>query len=222
MKPTRDLSGSRLAHMPRERKVALGALTVLLALLGSLIVYERLSKPTAPREEPAVDLQGETPAAVGPKQADTSVGIDLATEGPPLVKAALTTLGYPLLGKPTVLQPYAYAYSDLFGDFRMHHGVDFQAASGDAVLAAAPGTVKLIEADPLEGTAVELDHGGGLTTRYSGLGRVLVTRDSKVEAGGAIAQVGQPGPAKTAHGAHLHFEVRLNGESRDPANYLKP
>ncbi|NAZ18192.1 hypothetical protein GT020_19400, partial [Glutamicibacter soli] len=47
-------------------------------------------------------------------------------------------------------------------------GIEFAAARGAPVIAAAAGQLRSIEGDPAAGFNLVLDHGGGLSTRYSG------------------------------------------------------
>ena len=66
---------------------------------------------------------------------------------------------------------------------------------------------------------IEIDHGGGVTTRYGHMydSGVLVRAGDQVQAGQQIATVGSAGTSTTCH---LHFEVRTNGEAIDPVTYL--
>src|SRR5688572_2486762 len=98
---------------------------------------------------------------------------------------------------------------------RMHEGIDIGAGYGAPVVAAASGTV--IHAGWMGGygNLVVIDHGGGLSTAYAHL--------SSITAGGAVAQgqtVGYIGCTGHCFGAHLHFEVRVNGSPVDPLGYL--
>ena len=210
--------------MPRERKVALGSLTVLLALLGSLILYQRLTN-TAPQVEdfaptPVSKNPSRETGAAAPAEG-TPAGTETAGAEAPPSPVAPTRLQQPMAAKRSVLAGFAYGYSEVFGDYRQHNGYDFEAVPGDSVLAAAGGRVVAIEDDPLEGKLIELDHGGGLTTRYGGLAKVLTGLNATVQPGSIIAQVGNTGMAKSTTGTHLHFEVRLNGDPVDPGVYLQ-
>ena len=67
------------------------------------------------------------------------------------------------------------------------------------------------------GNLVELDHGGGVTTRYAHLSAYTVTAGQGVSAG---ALIGFQGSTGNSTGVHLHFEVRLDGASVDPVPWL--
>lgn len=67
------------------------------------------------------------------------------------------------------------------------------------------------------GYYIILDHGEGLTTLYGRCSLLLVQVGQRVETGNVIALSGSTGRST---GPHLHFEVRLDGERRDPREYL--
>lgn len=230
LKPTRGLSEG-WSHLPRERKLALASIATLMVLFVSLLVYDRFTGPAlqpevasfpstqTPKNETATTEIPKTeiaPAAGLPE-------LPLPTSAPakPEPKAP-TRLVPPLAGDHKILQPYAFMYSEIFGDYRLHPGVDYAAARGESVMAAAGGTVVTIETDPVEGRLVEVDHGGGMITRYAGLGQVMVSLNGTVQAGHIIGQVGDPSPAKQSLGSHLHFEVLLSGNPIDPVLYYQP
>jgi len=69
------------------------------------------------------------------------------------------------------------------------------------------------------GNYITIDHGGGIRTRYAHCSTLLVKKGEKVKQGQAIGKVGSTGQS-TAY--HLHFEVRVNGDRKNPANYVSP
>ena len=98
-----------------------------------------------------------------------------------------------------------------------HTGVDYAAASGAPVFAAAAGVVVLADALFFSGNSVFVDHGGGLITMYFHLSRTFVEEGSNVRRGQRIGLVGATGRAT---GPHLHFGVRWHGARIDPAPLL--
>lgn len=99
-----------------------------------------------------------------------------------------------------------------------HEGLDFQVNKGDAIRAAAAGTVIFAgEAPERFGNLVVIDHGGGWNTAYGHLDKVTVKRDEKVRAG---ERIGLGGSSGDATGTELHFEIRKDGEPLDPAPRL--
>ena len=103
------------------------------------------------------------------------------------------------------------------GHMAMHEGLDFMAEPGTPIYAAADGIVAQAESTPDYGNIVKVDHGAGLETRYAHAQRLLVRAGDRVQRGQLIAEVGNTGRST---GAHLHFEVRLNGVALDPRKYL--
>jgi len=102
---------------------------------------------------------------------------------------------------------------------RMHEGVDIAVPAGTPILAAAAGSVVLLQSDAESGgygNYTCLDHGGGLATCYAHQSSFAVTSGS-VEQGQVIGYVGCTGHC---FGDHLHFEVRVNGVAQDPMGYL--
>jgi len=89
-----------------------------------------------------------------------------------------------------------------------HEGLDFTAPVGTPIYAAASGIVVAAEKTPDYGNIVKLDHGSGVETRYAHTSRILVKLGQRVKKGQIIAEIGSTGRST---GAHLHFEVRLNG-----------
>jgi murein DD-endopeptidase MepM/ murein hydrolase activator NlpD len=98
-----------------------------------------------------------------------------------------------------------------------HQGVDIKASSGEAVRAAAAGTVAFCGQERGYGNLVILDHGNGITTYYAHLFQASVRRGERVGAGEAIGRAGKDGTATTTH---LHFELRRRDKPIDPMPYL--
>jgi murein DD-endopeptidase MepM/ murein hydrolase activator NlpD len=99
-----------------------------------------------------------------------------------------------------------------------HHGLDLAAAEGSPIVAASGGVVRSAGPRGGYGNAVEVDHGDGLTTLYAHTSEVLVRPGETVASGQVLARVGHTGRAT---GAHLHFEVRVQGRPVDPVRALK-
>lgn len=103
------------------------------------------------------------------------------------------------------------------GRAALHTGLDFPTEAGTPVHAAAGGVVLSSAYHPEYGNLVEIDHGNGLVTRYAHNSRVLVNAGDLVKRGQVISEVGTSGRST---GAHLHFEVLVDGVPQDPATFL--
>lgn len=113
---------------------------------------------------------------------------------------------------------YGYRVDPFTGKMAFHEGLDFTAEVGTPIYAAAGGIVAAAEVTPDYGKIIKIDHGSGYETRYAHTSVMLVKVGDRVEKGQLIAQVGNTGRST---GAHLHFEVRLNGTPLDPRKYLQ-
>ena len=100
---------------------------------------------------------------------------------------------------------------------KFHHGTDYRGKRGTPILAAGAGTVVFAGRRGGYGRIVFVDHGNGVVTRYAHMQKIDVKVGDPVEAG---TQLGQLGSSGRTTGAHLHFEVRLDGRSVDPTTAM--
>jgi len=109
----------------------------------------------------------------------------------------------------------------IFGEWRLHDGVDLSAGCGTPIRAAADARVTSVSRDPASGNRLELDHGqvGGqhLVTIYLHAQGFSVRAGASVRRGQAVGRVGSTG---WSTGCHLHFTVKLDGSYSDPERFL--
>ena len=108
-----------------------------------------------------------------------------------------------------------FGYRDFDGAF--HKGLDLAASEGTPTYAAASGTVVIAGWSNSAGNWVVINHGNGLVTKYMHHSALCVSAGQTVSAGQQIGYVGNTGDS---FGAHLHFQVELNGSAVNPQNYL--
>ncbi len=143
-----------------------------------------------------------------------------------ILKATLANIGeeyiggelaWPLPGYATITSGYGMRMHPIFGVYRLHTGVDIGAPLGSIIVAANEGVVILSEYSSSYGNYVMIDHGGGVITLYAHGLESWVEVGQEVKKGDEIMLVGSTG---WSTGPHLHFEVRINGETLDPLPYI--
>lgn len=97
-----------------------------------------------------------------------------------------------------------------------HSGLDLIAPHGSPARAAAAGTVVLAQTYFAYGLMVDIDHGGGVVTRYAHCSTIGVKVGDRVDRNQVIGGVGSTGHST---GPHLHFEVYVNGSAVDPLKF---
>ncbi len=106
------------------------------------------------------------------------------------------------------------------GGSKFHRGVDIRARMGDPVYSVLPGTVSFVGGN--YGT-VDIEHEGGLRSRYLHLSGFGVSKGDKVEAGQIIGTAGGTGPYGTnQYTPHLHFDLRRGKAIGKSANWINP
>ncbi|MEG2000737.1 MAG: M23 family metallopeptidase [Evtepia sp.] len=114
-----------------------------------------------------------------------------------------------------------FAYDETMGDWRTHQGLDLNAELGCEVLAISDGTVKSITDDALLGTTVLIEHGEGIESVYANLAALPTVKEGAVVTTGAvIGAVGNTAISESTLASHLHFEIRQDGVSIDPLQFL--
>lgn len=106
----------------------------------------------------------------------------------------------------------------VLGRQMFHMGADLAARTGRAIYATADGAVVRSGWAGSYGLLVTLRHAGGYETRYAHMSRVMVIPGQWVGKGQIIGLVGSTGRST---GAHLHYEVRRNGQALNPLSYFR-
>ena len=123
---------------------------------------------------------------------------------------------WPVPGHHRITSPFGYRMHPILKYRKLHTGVDIGAPNGTPVVSAGSGTVIASRFMGGYGNCIMIDHGGKVTV-YGHLSSRAVSPGQSVSAGQTIGYVGSTGMST---GAHLHFEVRVNGAVQNPLNYL--
>ncbi len=102
--------------------------------------------------------------------------------------------------------------------YRGHTGMDIAAPRGTNIRASKSGVVTKVKKQTTGyGYHIMIDHGGGVQTLYAHCSKLLVKVGQSVQQGQVIGLVGSTG---NSTGNHCHFEIRMNGQFKNPANYV--
>lgn len=115
--------------------------------------------------------------------------------------------------------PYKGGLTSLFGwrKYRPHYGTDIDLETGDQVVAAFDGMVRVAKAYHGYGNCVIIRHKNGLETVYAHLSKILVESGQMVTAGSLVGLGGNTGHS---YGSHLHFEIRYLGQALDTQDFI--
>ena len=113
---------------------------------------------------------------------------------------------------------FGYRTHPIYGDRRLHAGIDIGAGTGVPISAAEGGVVLLSYYSSSYGKLTVIDHGNGVTSSYAHQSTTLVSAGQRVTRGQTIGRAGATG---NVTGPHLHFEVRVNGDPVDPLRYVR-
>lgn len=124
---------------------------------------------------------------------------------------------WPVPGYTGITSEYGMRVHPITGAYKLHTGVDIGAPLGANFVAAANGIVSKATFNVAYGNMVIIDHGGGVQTLYAHGSEILVQVGQTVSAGTEVLKVGSTGYST---GPHAHFEIRINGQTINPLDYL--
>jgi murein DD-endopeptidase MepM/ murein hydrolase activator NlpD len=123
----------------------------------------------------------------------------------------------PVAGPERISSPFGNRVDPFTGRLAFHPGIDFPWPTGTTVMAAGDGKVVFVGQINGYGNCIDIDHGGGIVTRYGHLSAFIASEGETVHTGTPIARVGSTGRST---GPHLHFEVRRNDRPVDPTFFI--
>ncbi len=126
---------------------------------------------------------------------------------------------WPTPGYTRVTSPFGYRIHPIYKTRKLHTGIDIAIPTGGSVVAVQSGTVIYADWYGGYGKCIMIDHGGGIVSLYAHNSKIKVRVGQQVTAGESISEAGATG---NVTGAHLHFEIRVDGEMTDPLERVQP
>ena len=126
-------------------------------------------------------------------------------------------LGSPILDTMRISSNYGWRRRPLGLGYGFHGGIDIYAAWSDTVHASGHGVVKKAYWLGGYGRCIVITHAGGYESYYAHLSRMFVEEGDSVITGQAIGRAGNSG---NVTGPHLHYEIRRDGRTADPLEYM--
>lgn len=124
---------------------------------------------------------------------------------------------WPIPGYTTITSEFGMRVHPITGAYKLHTGVDVGAPMGASFVAAANGIVTKATFNAAYGNMVIIDHGGGVQTLYAHGSEITVQVGQTITTGTEVLKVGSTGYST---GPHAHFEIRINGQTVNPVEFL--
>lgn len=143
--------------------------------------------------------------------------INLAKEKEEMLRSIPAIIPISTRDLTRVASGYGLRIHPIYKITKFHSGMDFTAPSGTDVYATGNGTVvSVLSSKRGMGNHIIINHGFGYTSVYAHLDRFNVRTGQKVNRGDVIGFVGNTG---LSIAPHLHYEIKLNGNTVNPVNY---
>ncbi len=143
------------------------------------------------------------------RQADDVVGGTMAL-------GTILRLTWPVAGPHRISSSYGFRHHPILSKRKFHNGVDLAVPTGTPILAAQAGTASAVAEDNLNGRYIVIDHGYGVRSSYCHLSEHHIAKGDKLKAGDLIGDSGSTGRST---GPHLHFTLRVGGDTVDPEKF---
>ncbi len=124
----------------------------------------------------------------------------------------------PVIGNVRISAPFGPRFHPVQKVWKEHKGMDLATAMNTTVYTPANGTIKSVWTDNGCGKGLQIQHAGGMVSKYCHLNdNSMYSVGQSVRAGCAVAKTGNTGMST---GPHLHYELLQNGEHVDPSNFM--
>ena len=204
------------SDQPTKVKIIYGAVIAILCISAIVVGIVSVASTKKNDPEPEAPITDDVPKDETPNETpDTNEDENKAPE-----KTSLTS---PVVGE--VVKNHSLdtpVFSTTLNEWRVHTGIDISAELGDKVCAGADGEVTNVYYNNYYGRTVEITHPDGVVSVYSNLDgdNIAVSVGQSVKRGDVIGLVGDTSLTELADEAHLHFEVRVSGQSVNPLDYI--
>lgn len=111
-------------------------------------------------------------------------------------------------------------YYEVIGEWRVHKGIDIKPKDSLLIESALKGKVEAVNNSEITATEIIIDHGNNVKTLYSNLVSANVKVGDVVEKGQVIGNIGKTVSIESINGAHLHFELLVDGKPVNPLDYI--
>ena len=201
-----------------SEKKALNEQTLSVATSAEIPEDKPSSSSSGGKTQSGGSTQTQKPASASSGSADAA---DAAAQEP--ASETLSVRVWPVSGERIAgYSMQELSFNQTTQDWRTHAGVDLTAAVGTPVRAAGSGVVTAVYDDEYLGTTVIVNHPDGHVSQYSNLAVMpSVSAGDSVEAGQTIGAVGATALLEIADEPHLHFAVYANGDTIDPAEFIR-
>ncbi len=178
--------------------------------LADNIMWSGLIELTAPQNVPEPAPSPEQPQT--PEEA-----LELVVKAAPeeYVYPESVDLRAPLTGEIT--SPFGGREHPVLGTDGIHHGTDVAGEFGAPIISCAPGKVLTVKTDDTYGNCLLIQHTGSMKSFYAHCDEIKVIEGELVDGNTLIATVGSTG---ISTGPHLHFELRIDDEAVNSADYI--
>ena len=212
-----------LRHLDAQTQSTIAQVEGIIAATG--LDLARIVKPSTPPENPTAPRGGpfvpwkQQVVADNPAESRRINGVATSLER---LKALRDTLARVPLATPLaqleIANGFGYRSDPFTGQAAMHEGLDLRGDRNTEIHATAAGTIAFAGWKSDYGNLVEINHGSGLVSRYAHLSQIFVKTGETVTLHQKVGLIGATGRAT---GAHLHYEIRVDGQARNPVNFLK-
>mgnify|MGYP001027027580 CR=1 FL=1 len=205
----RSADGAIIDAEEEERELESSVLLLARRIAAQEAAQEELAKRIAVHEQEIRDFEREQYRMA--ILIDNLIAEELRRSAPNLTQQSASGFIFPVEGR--IGSGFGPRKHPIFGSVRQHNGVDMGCVRGQPIWAAKAGKVIFAGWRDGYGNVVLIEHEGYVVTVYAHQDKLSVSKGHSVDAGDPIGECGSTG---WSTGPHLHFEVRVGGEAKDP------